>query len=106
MIDGKDLSPVLFETGKSNMELMFYYRDTKLTAVRKGHWKAHFVTQSGYRKDRKEHDPPALYHLEHDPSEKFDVAEKHPDVIADIRAEVERHRASLKPVPLQLEINE
>ena len=104
VIDGKDLSPVLLETGKSAMEIMFYYRGTKLTAVRKGPWKAHFITQSGYRNDRKEHDPPALYHLEHDPSEKYDVAEKHPDVIADIRAEVERHRASLKPVTLQLEI--
>jgi hypothetical protein len=73
-------------------------------AVRKGSWKAHFITRSGYRNDEKEHDPPALYHLEHDPSEKYDVADKHPGVIADLLAEVERHRAVLIPVESQLEI--
>jgi len=44
-----------------------------------------------------------LYHLEHDPSEKYDVAKDHPEVIADLRNEIERHRANLEPGPCQLE---
>ena len=42
-------------------------------------------------------DPSLLYHLGHDPSEKYDVAKDHPDVIADILKEVEKHRANLTP---------
>ena len=48
------------------------------------------------------HDPPLLFQLEHDPSEKYDVAKDHPDVIADILREVERPRAKLKPAKSQL----
>src|SRR5262245_12937487 len=65
---------------------MFYYRDTKLYAVRRGPFKAHFITRSAYGMDKPvEHETPPLYHLGHDPSEHFDVAKDHPDVIADVR---------------------
>jgi arylsulfatase A len=76
---------------------MFYYRGTKLYAVRKGPYKAHFFTRSGYGGDKEaEHDPPLLYHLGHDPSEKYDVSKAHPEVIADIEKEVALHRANLE----------
>jgi len=103
VVDGLDLRPALFGTGPSPRQTMFYYRGTELFAVRKGPYKAHFVTQSGYQGDKPvKHDPPVLYHLEHDPSEKYDVAKDHPDVIADIMKEVEKHRAALKPGEDQL----
>ena len=63
-------------------------------AVRMGPWKAHFITQAGYGQGPTDHDPPRLLHLEHDPSERFDVAEKHADVLAEIQALVECHRAA------------
>ncbi len=75
-------------------------------AVRKGPFKAHFITQAGYGPDAKTqvpHDPPLLFNLEHDPSESYDVAKEHPEVIADIVREVERHRAELKPPPSQVD---
>ena len=50
-----------------------------------------------------EHDPPALYHLGSDPSERFDVAAEHPEVLAEIALEVERHRSSLTPVESHLD---
>ncbi len=103
VVDGLDLRPALFGTGPSPRKTMFYYRGTELFAVRKGPYKAHFVTQSGYRGDKPvKHDPPVLYNLEHDPSEKYDIAQDHPDVIADIMKEVEKHRATLKPGEDQL----
>ncbi len=103
VVDGLDLRPVLFSEGPSPRDTMFYYRGTKLFAVRKGPYKAHFVTQSGYGGDKPvEHDSPLLYHLGHDPSEKYDIAKDHPDVIAAIRAEVERHRSQLVPGEDQL----
>ncbi len=96
IVDGLDLSPALFGTGPSPRDTMFYYRGTQIHAVRKGAFKAHFITKSGYRRDKRvTHDPPVLYNLEHDPSEKYNVAKDHPDVIADIRAEVTRHTQAL-----------
>ncbi|MBL8792348.1 MAG: sulfatase, partial [Planctomycetia bacterium] len=60
-IDGVDLSPVLFGKGSSPRTTMFYYRDAQLYAVRKGHYKAHYVTRSAYGADKAvTHDPPLL----------------------------------------------
>jgi arylsulfatase A-like enzyme len=102
VIDGKNLLPLLQGTGKSERQTIFYYIDTELTAVRKGPWKIHFKTQTEFAvKERITHDPPLLFHLEHDPSEKFNVAAEHPEVIADMLKEVERHRRELKPGVLQ-----
>jgi arylsulfatase A len=103
VVDGLDLSPALFGTGPSPRKTMFYYRGTKLYAVRKGPYKAHFITRSAYGNDKEvRHDPPLLYHLGHDPSEKYDVSKDHPDVIADIRKEVALHLANLTPGEDQL----
>ena len=103
IVDGLDLRPALFGQGPSPRQTVFYYRGVQLYAVRKGPYKAHFITRSGYRGDKPvTHDPPVLHHLEHDPSEKYDVAKDHPDVIADIMKEVEKHRATLKPGKDQL----
>jgi len=96
VVDGLDLRPVLFGTGPGPRDTVFYYRGTELFAVRKGPYKAHFVTQSGCGGDKPvRHDPPVLYHLGQDPSEKFDIARDHPEMIAEILKEVERHRQGL-----------
>lgn len=103
IIDGLDLSPVLFDKGLSPRNTMFFYNGRQLYAVRKGVYKAHFITQSGYSNEKPvKHDPPLLYHLGHDPSEKFDVAKDHPDVIADIQKEVAEHLRTLIPGEDQL----
>jgi arylsulfatase A-like enzyme len=103
-LDGLDLTPVLTGKGKSPRDAMFFYRDTKLYAVRKGPFKAHFVTRPAYGKDGPvEHDPPLLYHLGHDPSEQYDVAKDHADVVADLRRLAAAHRAAVKPGEPQLD---
>jgi len=96
--DGVDMSPILFDNGKSQRNVMFYYNGNELYAARKGPFKAHFITWPGYAKEKPEkHDPPVLYNVDQDPGEKFDVAALHPDVIADIQREVEKHRAGVVP---------
>ena len=103
VVDGMDLSPVLFGTGPSPRNTMFYYRGAKIYAVRKGQYKAHFLTKSAYGGDKEEnHNPPLLYHLGHDPSEKYDIAKDHPEVIRDIKKEVALHLANLTPGEDQL----
>ncbi len=104
VLDGYDLSPALFGTGPSPRKEMFFYRGTELFAARVGHYKAHFITKSGYRDRGTAHyDPPLLYQLDHDPSEQFDVARKHPDVVAKIKEVVKKHLATVKPVENQLD---
>lgn len=102
--DGYDISPVLFNTGHSPREVVFYYRDTEVYAVRKGAYKAHFITKSEYGPDQPVvHNTPLLYNLNVDPSEKFDVAGQHPEVINEIRKVLEEHRKTVVPVLNQLE---
>ncbi len=97
IMDGVDLSRTLFDEEASPRQTMFYYRRTELYAVRKGLYKAHFITEPVYIKGHTPtyHVPPLLFHLGEDPSEKYNIAEDHPDVIADIMQEVERHQAEL-----------
>jgi len=102
-MDGTSMVPMLFESGSSKREIMFYYRGNRLMACRKGPWKAHFITQAGYRQKPRKQDPPLLFHLEHDPSEKYNAARSHPKPIADILKTVEEHRQSLKHVESQLD---
>jgi len=105
VVDGVDLTSILMNTGKGPRNEMVYYRGTKLMALRKGPWKAHFITKPAYVKGAFEaHDPPVLYHLEHDPSEKYDVAKDHPEVIKTLLEAAEIHKKTVKPVPSQLEI--
>lgn len=102
-LDGHDLSPLLFGEGPAPRETMFYYQGAQLYAVRKGPFKIHFTTFTSYRKQKPvPHDPPLLFHLGEDPSERFDIAAKHPDVIAELTALAEAHRQSVEPVADQL----
>jgi len=102
-LDGFDISPALFGTGPSPRDHMIYYRGPRIFAARLGAYKAHFLTQSGYgQPEPEEHDPPLLYNLEHDPSEKYDVAADHPDVIARIRELVKKHEATVEVIPHNL----
>jgi len=103
VLDGVDMRPVL-EGSAGLRETMFFYRGSRLMAVRQGPWKAHFITQPGYGGGGPTpHDPPLLFHLERDPSEQFDVAQDHPEVVASLRRVADEHRANLDVAPSQLE---
>jgi arylsulfatase A-like enzyme len=103
-IDGLDLSPVLFGTGPSPRQSLVYYRDTTAWAFRKGRWKIHVTTKSAFGPDpAKKHDPPLLFDLGVDPSEKYDVAKAHPDVVAELLKGLAEHEAGVTPVENQLE---
>ncbi|HUE73868.1 MAG TPA: sulfatase [Pirellulaceae bacterium] len=103
-IDGVNLAPLLLGTGKRPRTSMLFYRGTELFAARLGPYKAHFQTQPGYGPGQRErHDPPLLYHLGEDPGEKSNVAARHPDVIAEVRALVVEHEKSVEPAANQLD---
>ncbi|MEY2430204.1 MAG: arylsulfatase [Verrucomicrobiota bacterium] len=101
-IDGVDMSSILFGAGPGRRDTMIYYRGDELFAIRKGPFKAHFQTAPGYAMPGvpltfEKHDPPLLFDVRQDPGEKINVAKDHPDVIADIQRELEKHRAGVVP---------
>jgi arylsulfatase A len=98
-IDGVDLRAALTGRGPVPPRTLFYYWDSELRAVRKGPWKAHFITSGAYGEGgaRTEHTPPLLFNVADDPGEHYDVAAAHADVIADLQREVAAHRKALTP---------
>lgn len=104
-LDGYDLSKVFLEgDAVGPRDTMFYYRDAELFAVRRGPWKLHLRTQAGYSQPQPDtHEPPLLFHLDHDPGESFDVAKNQPQVVAELQALIRRHLEDVKPGKNQLD---
>ena len=100
-IDGLDLRQALMGGSRSPRQMNFYYWDNELRAIRKGDYKAHFITSGAYGEGepRRAHDTPLLFNLAEDPGERHDVASLHPDVVADLVREAEKHRQSVRPGP-------
>jgi arylsulfatase A len=109
--DGCDISPLLFGTGKSANNIVFYYRNQEVYAIRKGNYKAHFITQLEFGSNTAHYitypeielkqtptlqNPPLLYDICTDPSEKYNIAEEHPDIITEITSILEKHRKSVE----------
>ncbi len=97
ILDSHDLGPVLFEQKESARKSIIYYRGTEIYAARFGDYKAHFITQGVYGQfgEREEHNPPILYNLSHDPSEQFDIAADHPEMLQKINELVAEHKSKL-----------
>ena len=97
ILDSYDLGPILFKNKKGKREHLFYYRGTELFAVRKGNFKAHFITQGEYGLygEKEIHDPPLLYNLNHDPSERFNISRKHPEILKSIEKLVDEHKKNM-----------
>ncbi|KAM9582390.1 arylsulfatase A isoform 6-T6 [Guaruba guarouba] len=89
-LDGYDLSPVLFGSGKSPRQTMFFFPPSPDPlhgpfAVRFGKYKAHYFTQGSLHSDTTPdeachgltpltpHLPPLLFDLESDPAENYDL---------------------------------
>jgi arylsulfatase A len=99
IIDSIDLSGALKGVTPSPRNVLFYYWDSELRAVRKGRYKAHFITSGAYGEGqpRTEHNPPLLFDLSVDPGERFNVAAEHPEVVADLIGTADAHRKTVVP---------
>jgi arylsulfatase A len=75
-----------------------------LSAVRRGPFKAHFVVPGAASGGATEpvDTPPQLYNLDEDPSEKYDLAGKRPELIAELRKLADDHQKTVIPVKNQI----
>jgi arylsulfatase A-like enzyme len=82
IIDGRDISPLLFGKSKqSQREAHYYFSSYNLQAVRQGPWKLAITQQ----KDVSEKGP-RLYNLDAEIGEQTNLAAKHPDIVAKLQA--------------------
>ena len=98
-LDGVDLWPILSGQKKDHeREALLYFDNWELQCVRMGPWKLHVArydtfiygpVPAGGKKNLALR-PPELYHVVTDVDESYDVADKHPDIVRDLMARVER----------------
>lgn len=102
--DGMDISNLFYGKAKKIRDVIYYYHnDGKLRAVRKGPWKAEFVTQPSYSSEQAVvHNTPLLFNIENDPSEKYDVSKKYPEIVAEITKLYKLQIANIIPVPSEI----
>ena len=90
VIDGRDISPLLFgQTKESQREAHYYFSGWNLQAVRQGAWKLALVPQSdpqtkGIAEDSKMN--PRLYNLDEEIDERTNLADKHPEIVQKLQA--------------------
>ena len=91
VIDGRDISPLLFgKTSESPREAHYYFGGYELQAVRQGPWKIAIAPQSESMGKVVPADAggrtPRLYNLDEEIGERTNLAEKHPEVVAHLKA--------------------
>ena len=98
-MDGVDLSPVLKGNNTTGPRSSFYYWSTKaeLYAVRSGKWKLHLQQSEPvlYWNPTEPLEQPILYNLDADVSEKYDVADKHSDIVAKLKKMAREHEMDI-----------
>ena len=104
--DSEDLSPVLLKRMAGPRKTFFYYGrfPDDIWAARVGAYKLQFrgrnsigseeVGWRGYS-EVMEFNPPKLYNLQTDISERFDIADRNPEIISAIRNVIHEHRLSM-----------
>ena len=101
-MDGRDLSAVLMRGARSPHDELILFNNEKVVAVRTDRWK--FVASSYYRSIvlpltaiRGE----GLFDVRADPAEAYNLASLHPEILKDMRARLDRARATFEPLGLR-----
>jgi arylsulfatase A len=100
VIDGRDLSPLLFgRSSQSSREAHYYFDRYELQAVRQGPWKLALKPQreamGGKVPADASDEAPRLYNLEREIGERTNLADKHPDIVAKLKALAGRMNAEI-----------
>lgn len=92
-LDGADIRHLFRGEGKSPHEALYFYMGNSLNAICAGRWKLH-VARGAEGKDRGQ--MPQLFDLELDPQERYNLADRHPQRVAELTARLTAFDAQLK----------
>jgi len=98
-IDGIDLTHVLEGKEQAPERSLYFYRGNDLHAVRRGPWKLNryqLKKPPNQRARWVRTDPPRLFNVQEDPSEKYDLAPKNPDLVTNLANDMHQFEAGLK----------
>ena len=99
VIDGRDLTPLLFgQTKESQREAHYYFASYNLQAVRQGPWKLALMSQAETKKSGAAEDSkinPRLYNLDQEINEQTNLAAQHPDIVAKLTSLANRMSAEI-----------
>ena len=94
-LDGQDIWPLLAEGAASPREHFYYFMQDRLEAVRDAAWKLRIasIAEEYVSQELQTGQEPVetlLFDLRSDPYERFDVAGRHPEVVARLRSQLVR----------------
>ena len=98
-IDGRDLTAVLTSGAKSSHDELILFNNEKVAGIRTDRWK--YVARSYYRGTEyplAAINSELLFDIRADPSEAYNLASLHPDVVADLRSRLQRAQATFEPL--------
>lgn len=102
IVDGRDLTDFLdFEnSGNSTPQTFFYFGfNNTVFAVREGKWKLHIRTHSQTGESYFDDPMPLLFDLDTDPSEKYNLATSHPEIVTKLLGLIEAFNAEAAANP-------
>lgn len=99
-LSGYDLTKTFFENVPIRTDIHYYRQDT-LIALRHEKWKMYIRDPNPWDDGLTQEDMPLLYNVEHDPSEKYDIAKENKQIIKKIKTLYTHHIQSISKVPSQ-----
>jgi arylsulfatase A-like enzyme len=91
VLDGANLYPFLQGLAESPRQEFYYLNNMQLDGVRSGKWKLRIAPPEGHTASLCE-----LYDLETDPAEKYNVADRHSDLVQNLTAKMRAMAQELK----------
>ena len=100
-LDGFDIVETFLGLGAVR-EQVVYYRQEDFVAYRHGAWKLFVSDPNPWSDEYRDSDLPLLFNVEVDPSEQFNIADEHPEVVERLAALADAHRDSVERAPSEL----
>lgn len=102
-LDGCDITGVLTGTGeRANQDYAYFHNNAELTNYRSGDWKISFpfheIKGNFWRTGTAAHDT-LLFNLREDPSERFNLYYKHPEIVKEMAAKADAFKEAYGEIP-------
>ena len=101
-LDGVDIRKTFFENSNVRTDIHYYRQDT-LIALRHKEWKMYIKDPNPWDDGPTQKDMPLLYNIEHDPSEKYDIAKDNQKIVSMLEDLSLDHIQSIRKTPSQYE---